>query len=528
MKRFWKRAVSACLAAVLTLSLCMTAFGAEGAIEKSKKATDLNKKKETTVTLSIGAAQSKTSSDVVFVLDKSTSVDVIEEALSMLSELKDRASAHTIKVGVVIFNRSANRVLELTELREDTCEKIEAAMKTKFSSGTNVQAGIQAGYEMLAQDTSTAADAKHLVLVSDGVTYLWGEEPLTVYSEIDSRGEEKIFSGNEMSVYQKHHADMDSYVKELSDVASWMETYKASFEKTALDYADTYERGQYSLKEYPEGYPKKYVPVKDMASLGSANDLAMYEAAKEYKKAAQAGYHLYSYGDTEYLTQYPFGHAFMLGLQTIGGMSRSYTAGDANVSGMFDEVESQILYEIQRGTVTDVIGKNFELISGTFRMTRGGVELSSVSIPGQEDIVYFGEPDANGAYPYGVTYESEKNQFVWEIFVPVEKAEPLTLSYDLKLINQETEPGQYTVPTNEKAELQYTSTDGTQGKEEFEKPTVTYVVEEEPEVPEDSQTPETPKTGDMGEMQLWIGLLLFCGGVFILCKESLKRTGRNQ
>ncbi len=45
-------------------------------------------------------------------------------------------------------------------------------------------------------------------------------------------------------------------------------------------------------------------------------------------------------------------------LRTIGGVSGMVPA---DTTGMFDQVKSRILYTIQSGVVTDVIGDSFDL-----------------------------------------------------------------------------------------------------------------------------------------------------------------------
>ena len=88
---------------------------------KSKTATPLNANYESDVTLSLPSAEEQLESDVVFVLDKSTSTIVEDEALAMLDDLRGQIAqtGAKVNVGVVIFNKEANRVLELTELTKE-------------------------------------------------------------------------------------------------------------------------------------------------------------------------------------------------------------------------------------------------------------------------------------------------------------------------------------------------------------------------------------------------------------------------
>ena len=154
--------------------------------------------------------ENKTISDVVFVLDKSTSVDVREEAAAMLEELLKRAGENKIQVGVIIFNRSTDCCLELTELNNDNYETIKNALLAEMSSGTNIEAGIRKGLEMLAADKEVADSAKHLVLVTDGVTYMWGAPPSTIYNEVNPDNISRIWASPSVCEFYPLGTDSES------------------------------------------------------------------------------------------------------------------------------------------------------------------------------------------------------------------------------------------------------------------------------------------------------------------------------
>ena len=90
-------------------------------VSRSKTATVLDKDYRSTVTLSLPSAEEKLASDVVFVLDKSTSAELEDKALALLADLKEevRERGVMVKVGVVIFNREANVAFPLTELTKE-------------------------------------------------------------------------------------------------------------------------------------------------------------------------------------------------------------------------------------------------------------------------------------------------------------------------------------------------------------------------------------------------------------------------
>ena len=484
MKKLFRKAVSLSVAAMMIFSLSATGFAA---VDKAKTATVL-KEDQTTVTLSLGADQEKTASDVVFVFDKSTSVDVRAAAVSMLEELKGRAEDNVIKVGVVIFNKEAHRELELTELNDENFAEIKEALETSMSSGTNIDAGLRAGKAMLDEDATVADNAKHLVLVTDGVTYLWGDEPTSLYSELTSYGEEKITAGNDM--FSAHHGDEPNYVESFANASQWMADNGQGVQTCIDTYADKYEQGQYSADELRKGQNstyvnsgnKKYIPGEILAETYCANDGAIYMAGKAWQAIVDAGYSGYAYADQKYVDLYPWAPNFIGSLSTIGGHS---AAVPADTTGMFDDVKSSILYTIQQGTVTDVVGEDFDLIEGTFALSVDGQNVEGAIDSENPNKINFGTA-ADGVYPYTVEYFAgdvqQKEQFKWTINVPVPQGNQLKLSYDLKLVDKETEPGTYKVPTNESAVLDYTGTDGSSGSEVFEIPYVEYTVEE-PDVP---------------------------------------------
>lgn len=137
------------LAVLLLIVLPFSALGQQDwAISKSKTADRefLDEDYRAKVTLSLPAGEEVLVSDIVFVLDKSTSADVEEEIINLLDTLKKHVedTDAKVKVGVVIFNRQANVTCELTDI-ETGYEAITDGIKADISSGTNTHAGLLAG-----------------------------------------------------------------------------------------------------------------------------------------------------------------------------------------------------------------------------------------------------------------------------------------------------------------------------------------------------------------------------------------------
>ena len=171
MKKIW--------AMLTALALVCAMLPSAMAVDLSKEASGLTNNK-TTVTLTVGGNQTEVApaSDVVFVLDKSISMATRAEAGAMLTSLEDEVleKGLDVKVGVVVYSGTAQETYPLTKITKGVCEKIATYIDgIQYKSGTNLEAGIRAGIDMLEGDSSSVTSAnKHLVLVSDGVTYLWG------------------------------------------------------------------------------------------------------------------------------------------------------------------------------------------------------------------------------------------------------------------------------------------------------------------------------------------------------------------
>lgn len=443
------------------------------------------------VELSIGSTEDVVESNVVFVIDKSTSFDVRDEANKMLAELLKRASDGTIiNVAVVSFENSADVIQNWTVLSESTIGGIQSAIENKMNeSGTNIQKGLAKAHELL----NGVSGYKYLVLLTDGITYQWGDGQ-TIYTEQASNGEESLNAGNDMN--GAHHSDLAAYYAEFSNVAQWMANHGDAIAQDIQKYGRTYTSGQiqpnngkgHQTESTYDGFDETkndYVKYEDASTHYSANDAAVYQTVVEWQNLAKDGVTLFAYADstgdpnTKGSNAYnsinnPWAASYISSLDTIAGTSGMV---DNNaVDGMFDGVMNTVLYEIESGTVTDVIGNDFDLVGlDTIKMSVGSTELKG-TVDEAAGTVTFGDKDE-----YVVSYtkaEDGTETLTWKIGAPVESANGITLSYALNLVNKSTVPGTYPVVTNEEAKLTYESTDGGDGEGTFPVPELSYTVDE--------------------------------------------------
>ena len=515
------------LAILLALIMMLMAVSAMAAaapekwdISKSKTATNLDANYESKVTLSLPSAEEPLVSDIVFVLDKSTSAQLEQQALDMLGKLKAHVekTGATVKVGVVIFNKVANVANEgkFFELATEY-EGIKKAIEQKIESGTNTNAGLLAGKAMLDEDTSVDASRKYLIFVSDGITYMYDKEAKIV----------PYYWMNDNSPYFS------------KDPYSWKFKY---LNNNAPDDWSVWIKGVEAAMSAEAGNAPAPVPYDstlnvEIGTLVSAEmkyttsvDRALYYSYQTYQAAKNAGYNVYAMtADSGADTTYPWGRSFM-----------NYLAGDKKVD--FSEIRNDILYLVGAGsTVTDTMGYvegdyNFDFVNDAAALSLK-VGDDSYTAEKLDDNKYGFKPsgnnsDGNNGYDYIVEYfPGEKNaeHFVWTINVPVSNFAPVQLTYAVKLTNPKTAPGTYGtydkdgsknyegLYTNNSAVLSpKNSSGGTGADETFNKPTVSYTVsggggghthyDPTPSVPVVVVVP--PKTGDM---PLWYGIARFLG-----------------
>ncbi len=480
--------------------------GNDRAHSKSKEATNLVKQSDGTytsdITLTLPSVEEAPVYDVVFVLDKSTSAELEQNALDMLKQLQDqiKGTQTTIKVGVVIFNKEAH----VTELKNLTTEyaQIEEAIKEKIESVTNTHAGLLAGKELLDNDNDkdVTADHKYLIFVSDGITYTYNKTPTAI-----AWG---FFADEE-----KHFAGPDNYASKYgSNVppANWSE-WLTSVGQQIQDLDSKYE--------YPYGTEPTEITVSSVSkTTANSVDKALYLTNEAYQSAKTAGYHCYAMeAEGTAGTNFPWGPSFM-----------SYLAGGKEVS--FEDIHNDIYYLLSDGsTVEDVIGYgtdnrgnayNFDFVNDMSKLT---LKVGTETLEATDLSLDLSYDDANETARYGFApkrvqittdmdqsniperdpysydyvlhyYQNGKDGksdecFVWDINVPVSKFAPVSLTYQVKLTNAQTASGTYgtydkngsqnkdSLYTNKSATLYPVDSNQDYGTpENFQKPTVSYTV----------------------------------------------------
>ena len=453
-------------------------------VSKSKTATNLDENFESKVTLSLPSAEQQLVSDVVFVLDKSTSAALENQALQMLKDLQTQIqnTSAKVNVGVVIFNKEAH-VTNFMDLATQY-SAIEAAIKQEISSGTNTHAGLLAGKAMLDADTSVSASRKYLIFVSDGITYMYNAVP-TVTAWTFKADTVLNWAGPD---------NWNSKYKSNDAPGSWKDYLVAVSKQVAA---------QGTLYEYPYGGTvTNATPVGKQSDYANSIDKALYLTYLAYQSIAQEGYHCYAVkADTGSGGQYEWGPSFM-----------EFLAGGSTYS--FETIKNDILYLVDKGSrVEDFIGYvdgdyDFDFVNDadSMELKIGDATYKAVKLGENE----YGFKKVSEGYAYTVTYVKGdgkgEEHFVWYINEPITNFAPVQLTYTVKLTNPKTTPGTYgiydadgskeygSLYTNNSATLYPVDSNGKQGdSQDFPKPTVSYEVKKtDPEPTETDPTVPDP------------------------------------
>lgn len=465
---------------------------------KSKTATNLDSKFNSTITLSVPSAEVPIATDVVFVLDKSTSADVKKSIIGMLSDLQQSIdnSGATVKVGVVVFNKEAKQVLPLTKLTKDNEGVIENAVNSELKSGTNLHAGILAGTKMLDEDTSVDNSRKYLILVSDGITYMYNSKPTAIYSQNGDRTDKPVASPDSWSV--KYDSNE---VKESWD--SYLGSAKDQIEADGSEYDIPY--GTWT---YPDG---TYISYDARTNHAMTVDKALYKSYVAYADAASK-YHTYALtAESEKGSLFQWGPSFMRYL------NEGVSGNDGSID--FNIIEKEIYYVVGSGSsITDVIGYgtddhrndyDFQFVNDIdkIKIVYGGKELEKKEIIA--NTYGFGtDSSVEGGYKFILHYHpketgnTSEEQFTVDCNVPVTLKDKLQIVYDVHLNDPQTASGTYgkydkdgskgydSLKTNKEAVLHPIDSNGKELTEEkFPEPTVSYTVSPAPVTP---VTPDAP------------------------------------
>ena len=556
-----KRAVTVGAVLALTLGMATPATmsfaddaagdaGQSSTLEQNQKmATELDENLETKVTLSFPGKREAEPSDVVFVLDKSgasAQKDIYNQAKEFLGQISQKAKDDglDIKVGVVLFNKVGNIQQPLTDVVTGY-DDILNAMNSSLHSGTNMDAGLLAAKSILDADTAVKAENKHVILISDGATYLYCKNG--DYTTPYTRSFGKVEGGSNFMggiwEWQSREYHTNNAWKKFSDGSNFIFSQAMKSPEKLGEYL-AYYRDQYrnSDKNWAQ-YDYEY--TAEAADAGTTNpipidvtapcniDVAFWSTDDTFQSMANAGYDMNVY----YKNAADFdGQVFLQYL------TRNSNNGKLDTD--FADIKAKLVDKIAAGsTVEDFIGADFDFINDPAKisLTANGEKLAPEKI---DDGAYGFGKLANGSYRFTLDYvNGDQEMLKLTLNEAASPSKPVVLEYSERLVNVPTESGTRTLKVNESATLHPVDGNGMRGDAyEFPVPTVTYTVaapepKPEPEVkptkPSDKKPVKTtkvkkgtmPMTGDTFSILPVIGLVV-AGAAVCVVGIILKRRNR--
>ena len=553
-----KRTVAVCAVAALTFGVSVitppqaTAEDIPGTTDQSaaltqnvKTATALDENLETKVTLSFPGQREAEPADVVFVLDKSgasAQTDIFKQAKAFLEEINQKAKADglNIKVGVVLFNKMGNVQLPLTDVVAGY-DDILNAMNSSVRSGTNMDAGLLAAKSILDADTAVKAENKHVILISDGATYLYCKNG--DFTKPYTRSFGSVEGGRNMMggiwEWQSREYHTDNAWKKFSDGSNFIFSQAMKSPEKLGEYL-AYYRDQYENSDNNWAqYDYEYTAIA--ANTGTTNpipvdvtapcniDVAFWSTDDTFQSMVNAGYDMNVY----YKNAADFdGQVFLKYLV------RNSNNGELNTD--FDKLKAKLVDKIAAGsTVEDTIGANFDFVNDPAKisLTANDEKLS----PEKIDATTYGfGKKSDGTYRFTLKYQAGENEkLILTLNEAAAPSRPVVLEYSELLVNKPTEPGTHTLKVNESAVLHPIDGNGVAGEAyEFPVPTVDYTVAKPDPAPQpgatdkpsdNGATTDKPgaktalaKTGDEA-FAIGMGCLLVAGASACVIATALKR-----
>lgn len=501
------------------------------ALEKNQKtATELGENLETKVTLSFPGKREAEPSDVVFVLDKSgasAQMDIYRQAKEFLSQISQKAKDDglDIKVGVVLFNKVGNIQQPLTDVVTGY-DDILSAMNSEVRHGTNMHAGLLAAKSILDADTAVKAENKHVILISDGATYLYCKDG--DFTKPYTRSFGSVEGGRNMMggiwEWQSREYHLNNAWKKFSDGSNFIFSQAMKSPEKLGEYL-AYYRDQYENNSEKNWAQYDYEYTDAAANNGTTNpipvdvnapcniDVAFWSTDDTFQSMVNAGYDMNVY----YKNAADFdGQVFLQYL------TRNSNNGKLDTD--FAEIKAKLVDKIAAGsTVEDFIGADFDFINDPAKisLTANGEKLNPEKI---DDTTYGFGKKSDGTYRFTLKFQAgEDEKLILTLNEAASPSKPVVLEYSERLVNVPTEPGTHTLKVNESAILKPIDGNGMSGDAyEFPVPTVEYTVPEPEQKPEETTKPSAdntkkpvkkakggvPKTGDATMPAAVAGLLV--------------------
>lgn len=482
----------------------------EALAKNNKTATKLDSQLTTNISLSFPGKEDVLAQDVVFVLDKSGASDatgIDAKAQQFLTDIKQQADEKglNIKVGIVNFYYAGKVHQELTDVVKNYDDIQNKLKSSVVGFGTNMHAGLLAAKKMLDEDATVTTKNKHIILISDGATYLYSKnnDYKTAYTRSFNPNKQKDPSKyvdkrdlqGGIWEYQSREYNLANDWKKFSDGSNFVFSTASAFNgsiKKLGEYLDYYRQQEQDISKNWSQYDYAYnffsrrkgggtkgivVPIEHNAPANI--DIAFIKADDVFQEMVNAGYQMNVY----YKNKADFNGSLFLKY-----LARKSNNGELNTD--FEQLKKEVLEKVATGsTVVDYVGKDFDFVNNDKELslkvandTLNAEKIRDTTL-GKDDAHFGFGKKTDGTYRFELIYkkadaqDSNKEKLILKINETVYPKTAVTLNYKEKLVNVPTQAGTHVLNTNESATLNPMDANGKEGDAvSFPVPQVEYVV----------------------------------------------------
>ena len=516
-------------------------------MSKTTVATQLDKNDEVQIELKFPGKEDVMASDVVFVIDKSSSGVSVEKSIEFLNNVRDQVTKKglKVKVGVVKFNRIAEKS-KLLDISENYDTLIEY-LNEKKSGGTNIHAGLLEAKRLLDEDQGVLPQNKHVVLISDGLTYLYckNDDPSVGYTRTFGTNAGTLYDWsarfgigqNDQAMTKVLFKDdgkeytYNSIQENATNFAKYMNHYKDDVEYSKYDGVFHKDEANINIDpdtpEMPHSNDPNIAPSEDVMKMPSNLWVAFKRADETWQDMKNEDYNLHVFADNA--------NATGIGKCFLQYLNRSDNSDIQTFDP--DYLQRSVLQIVDKGsTLVDTIGKHFNFVNNpkNISLQIGQDTFNAEKIDGKENEYKFGDKATLKYMP------GDNESITLTLNTALTPQTYASLKYSVKLdkdSNLPTEAGTHKLATNESAVLK--AVDGNNkphGQFVFKSPEVDYSVsrpcpkpcpEPEPAKPdvipyvasdptepvvtevEEPKVGKVAKTGELAGVSSELGLVVF-------------------
>lgn len=476
-------------------------------MSKTTVATQLDKNDEVQIELKFPGKEDVMASDVVFVIDKSSSGVSVDTANQFLDAVSRQVTANglKVKVGVVKFNSIAygsDKLLDIADAENLT--KLKGILNDKNGHGTNIHAGLLKAKDLLDKDDEVLSPNKHVVLISDGLTYLYckDDKPDQAYSRsfyIQSLGgtltdwvgrfgytyfnnhtgwNDTLFKDGETSYsYQSIQGDQNNFAKYIEyyrqfDTPENNSKYDIEHNGLELTKKGLTDGSAENLPRIEENDVKRNERLADMndeaRKVPSNIWVAYRRSADTWNKMKNSGYAMHGYWVDQNTEIYG----------NIGQQFFTYLGGTTVNNQTADYLQKSVLQIVDKGsTLVDTIGEHFNFVNDPNKISLQFGQATFNAEKTTENEYKFGDI---ATLKYTPGDKNTEESITLKLNTALTPKTYASLKYSVKLdkaSNLSTEAGTHKLATNKSAVLN--AVDGNNkphGQFVFKSPEVDYSV----------------------------------------------------